>query len=123
MFSISIRLNKPIQLAKINLRKLNGSCFAVQNKTSGSYLLNLNSNKNVIQQNNKNVIFNFNKFYSTSNKRPLKLMDLPRILVPNFFELIKVRFKIKFGMMKIDPSFNYNEFSTGTLQVIIIFIS
>ncbi|RNA02687.1 Juvenile hormone esterase binding [Brachionus plicatilis] len=49
---------------------------------------------------------------------PLMLMDMPRILVPNLFELIKIRLKVKFRMMQIDPSFNYSEFSKGTLQAV-----
>ena len=124
MFSISIKLNNPFQLVKCDLRKLNRSSSAFYNKINDSYLVKLNKNTKINQIKNQNVLLNVKHFYSTnsSNKRPLKLMDLPRILVPNFFELIKVRFKIKFGMMKIDPSFNYNEFSGGTLQVINFFI-
>ena len=49
---------------------------------------------------------------------PLMLMDIPRILVPSLFELIKIRLKVKFRMMQIDPSFNYGEFSKGTLQAV-----
>lgn len=49
---------------------------------------------------------------------PLMLMDMPRILVPNLFELIKIRLKVKFRMMQIDPSFNYSDFSKGTLQAV-----
>lgn len=49
---------------------------------------------------------------------PLMLMDMPRILIPSLFELVKIRLKVKFRMMQIDPSFNYSEFSKGTLQAV-----
>lgn len=53
------------------------------------------------------------------SKNPLMLMDTPRILIPNIFELIKIRLRIKFRMMQIDPEFNYSEFSKGTLQAVV----
>ena len=54
-----------------------------------------------------------------NNKHPLMLMDMPRILVPNLFELIKIRLRVKFRMMQIDPEFNYSEFSKGALQAVV----
>ncbi|CAF0801290.1 unnamed protein product [Brachionus calyciflorus] len=53
------------------------------------------------------------------HKNPLMLMDLPRILVPPLFDLIKIRLKVLFRMRQIDSSFSYSEFSKGSLQAIV----
>lgn len=45
------------------------------------------------------------------------LMDLPRNVFPNIFEMIRIGFTMKFGMRKIDPDFKYSEFSKGAQQV------
>jgi hypothetical protein len=51
------------------------------------------------------------------NRIPLNLTDMERRLVPNPLEPIKSRFKIIFGMLAVDTSFRYGEFSKGALQV------
>ncbi len=62
------------------------------------------------------------KYFSTANhnQKRLTLMNLPRLLIPNVFELIRIRFKIRFLMFNIDSAFKYKEFSHGSLQAAIV---
>ena len=50
-------------------------------------------------------------------RTPLMLMDLPRDVFPNLFQIIGIGLRMKFTMKKLDPLFKYTEFTKGSQQV------
>lgn len=113
-FSKLFTLNK-------NLNKVSTIPILKQSNFLSNLLFKANNKPSIVSNSIRYFSVSFsnkqNADQQRRNKKPLMLMDIPRILVPSLLDLVKIRLKVKFRMLQIDPNFSYNEFSKGALQV------